>query len=451
MEFNNSEFLIWCKKNKILMKRMAILVSFSEDLLELHIALDSYLKEFGSSVVAVSFKFNYNCGFAPALIILAFEHCPNLILFSLDGGLLHIREDRCWKILQIARSCHSLRDWIFVGRNPLTTGRDTDAYVYYFENLQHLIIRRDVEIREVFVSRKQKTLQVCQYTLEILEEVKTKKQFRVTFIDSDMTSLSHHWFLSMISYYTCFLIPSLRLILAFYIIIDNLVRVLPRGSKKLSFDWIKDDGRSFMYPFRMEDIDNLSIWGVRDTDLKRDGMLIFDLRTFFDGHEGNSVRLEIHMTDHSCHEELFAFVKDILEIPNAHLSSLDISIESENSGVMTLCPPATRYMPKLRIYDQLIEMTQNLYPLLDTIGKVRSTFNFYGMLSRQLMLENHPEFEEIHTLYNIQHGPEYGILYELEVHNRTRRFRHLIAGGFEYEFRHHDMWRLQRVSFGVYF
>ena len=94
-----------------------------------------------------------------------------------------------------------------------------------------------------------------------------------------------------------------------------------------------------MYPFRMEDIDNLSIWGVRDTDLKRDGMLIFDLRTFFDVHEGNSVRLEIHMTDHSCHEELFAFVKDILEIPNAHLSSLDISIESENSGVMTLCPP----------------------------------------------------------------------------------------------------------------
>ena len=60
-EFDNSEFLIWCKKNKILIKRMAILVSFSEDLLELHIALDSYLKEFGSSVVAVSFKFNYNC------------------------------------------------------------------------------------------------------------------------------------------------------------------------------------------------------------------------------------------------------------------------------------------------------------------------------------------------------------------------------------------------------
>ena len=176
------------------MKRMAILVSFSENLLELHTALDSYLKEFGSSVVAVSFKFNYNCGFAPALITLAFEHCPNLILFSLDGGLLHIPFDQCWKILQIARSCHSLRDRIFVGHNPLTTGRDTDAYVYYFENLQHFLYRCDEEIREVFVSRKQKTLQVRQYTLKILEEVKTKKQFRVAFIDSDMTSLSHYWF-----------------------------------------------------------------------------------------------------------------------------------------------------------------------------------------------------------------------------------------------------------------
>ena len=195
-EFDSLRFLRWCQENEILMRRLVIHVSRSTNSLDLLIALESYLKKFGSQVIAVSFKFTFNCESATSLISLAFRHCPNLIMFSLDGGLLHIPADQCWTILQEARRCHSLYDWVFVGHNPLTTSRATYAYVFFFETLQHLH-RFDREITDLFISRRQQTIQACQYTLETLEAVKSNKLFRITFINSDMSDFLHRCFLSM--------------------------------------------------------------------------------------------------------------------------------------------------------------------------------------------------------------------------------------------------------------
>ena len=182
--------------------------------------------------------------------------------------------------------------------------------------------------------------------------------------------------------------------------------------------------------------------------------MYLQLTTFFDMHHiehgWKPVRLEIHMTDHSSHEELFTFVKEILHVRNAHISTLDLSIESENAGVMSI-RSKKRYIPS---YEQLIKRTQQLYSF-NTVRSAMAKLYSYGRLDRQHILAHHPEFEDIHSLYNIPlnnlNVTEDGILSALDEYTTFNScFSRLVAGGFENELGHVDTWRIQRVSFEVW-
>ena len=195
-EFDSLLFLRWCDENNIVVKRLFLCVSsddstkYSLDLLN---ALESYLKKMGSKVIAISFKFAFNCIItAQGLITLAFQHCPNLVLFSLDGGLLNFSKFQIDAILIEARKCHSIRDWVFVGFNPLV---DSKSYTNEFCRMLHDALGGDDAVHELFVSRKQKQLQACQYTFIVLEAMDNK--LRITFIDSNRCALFHDNFLGM--------------------------------------------------------------------------------------------------------------------------------------------------------------------------------------------------------------------------------------------------------------
>ena len=170
------------------MKRLFLFVSsddstkYSLDLLN---AFESYLKKMGSKVIAISFKFTCNCIAAAGLITLAFKCCPNLKMFSLDGGLLHFYPNENIDILAHATWCHSLRDWVFVGRNPLINNEKD--YKLFGAILQGGLTRKD-EVFKLFISIKQEKLQACQYTFAILEAMDMDKSLRISNIRNDTSS-----------------------------------------------------------------------------------------------------------------------------------------------------------------------------------------------------------------------------------------------------------------------
>ena len=244
--------------------------------------------------------------------------------------------------------------------------------------------------------------------------------------------------------------------------LETVLRDFPRASL-LSIDWIPG-GNMLAHS---KNILILSIWGLRRQDLGWDLQLV--LNDFFESHNNGHgyipVQLGLHMTDHSSHRQLFGCVKDILALHDPCLRSLDISIESENTGVMSLYPVRTQYIAPgfgFSVLQKMIKKIQDMYTV--DVVTAESRLHEYGQLDRDHMLSTFPEFEDFHTEYNKlmeNHGraENQGLLATLISYMSAtnyrdifrQSFRRLVARGFDYNFRCNDIMRLESVPFRVDF
>ena len=171
------------------------------------------------------------------------------------------------------------------------------------------------------------------------------------------------------------------------------------------------------------------------------------------------------MTDHTSHDALFKFVRQLLIKDIVFLRSLDISVESDNQGVMSI-HPRDKYWPPIKwgVINQLIRRTQELYTV--NIEAAEIILHKYGGQKRNVMYAKFPEFERIHRMYNILHynnrsAETHGILQALMTYKKEEeerdieddfpRFRALHARGFDLDFKNDDIMRLETVPFFVYF
>ena len=112
-----------------------------------------------------------------------FALCRNIIMFALDGPLLEMSPCQCENIMQTARGCPFLRDWVFVGRTPLIEDHEFND-IKRFCHTVRAALGGDDEVHELFLSRTQRSLQACQYTMTALESLLEKKGLRLTRIRS---------------------------------------------------------------------------------------------------------------------------------------------------------------------------------------------------------------------------------------------------------------------------
>ena len=105
-------FLHWCGQHDISVKRLFVQISSektrdqtAENLQKL---VEKYLRKFGSTVLAVSLKFTFNCSSGWSYFIkTVFKHCPNLIMFSLNAEMLDLEPWHAMKIFKEVTKCPS--------------------------------------------------------------------------------------------------------------------------------------------------------------------------------------------------------------------------------------------------------------------------------------------------------------------------------------------------------
>ena len=213
----------------------------------------------------------------------------------------------------------------------------------------------------------------------------------------------------------------------------------------------------------MGQITSLSLWGLVDDDFTWRSIHMSFWR-FFQAHDcWLPVDLGLHMTDHTHHGSLFNFVRQVIIKDTVFLRSLDISVESDNQGVMSIYPRAL-YSPRLEVgaIDQLVQKTQELYNLTAEAAKIR--LHRYGRKNIGVMYAKFPEFAKIHEIYGILHynhnyARDYGILHALNMNIQLLResdedfprLEELHARGFDLDFKNEDIMRLETVPFNVYF
>jgi hypothetical protein len=133
---------------------------------------------------------------------------------------------------------------------------------------------------------------------------------------------------------------------------------------------------------------------------------------FFQAHDcWLPVDLGLHMTDNTNHGSLFKFVRQVIIKDIVFLRSLDISVESDNQGVMSIYPRALYSPPsEVGVIDQLVQKTQELYSITAEAAKIRLRYNHnyardYGILHALKMKikllresdEDFPRLEELHA------------------------------------------------------
>ena len=236
------------------------------------------------------------------------------------------------------------------------------------------------------------------------------------------------------------------------------------GVVALSIDWIT--GSKWGSHCLMGQIKRLSIWGLTHDDLDNRAEYQESFHQFFEQHTSldnwvTPVHLGLHMIDNTHHMALFKFISRLLHKDNVYLRSLNISVESDNDGVMSI-HPTTYYCPPIKfgVMNQLIRKTQILYNLNAAAAEIR--LHKYGRRHRRQMYDDFPEVEEIFRVYHILHYNHelaieygYGILlwltvFKQEVENRDC-FTRLYARGFERDFMNNDVMRLETVPFAVEF
>ena len=243
--------------------------------------------------------------------------------------------------------------------------------------------------------------------------------------------------------------------------LDHLVETFHDGLSKLSIDWL--NGSEWENNPYMGQITRLSIWGLVHTDFDNVHMSLW---RFFESHYGEMpVHLGVHMTDHISHGALFKFVRQLLIKDIVFLRSLDISVECDNQGVMSIHPRA-KYWPPIKwgVINQLIRRTKKLYTVNTKAAEIM--LHKYGGQNRSVMYAEFPEFERIYEVYNILHNNDraaktHGILEALMTYKNEEeerdldedvpRFKALHARGFDLDFKNDDIMRLETVSFSVYF
>ena len=176
-------FLNWCGQHDISVKRLFVQISSektrdqtAENLQKL---VEKYLRKFGSTVLAVSLKFTFNCSSRWSYFIkTVFKHCPNLIMFSLNAEMLDLQTWQAEKIFKEVTKCPSLRDWVFLGFSPFSRRADSTLFRSFCSLLKTML--GEDNVRQLFLSRTQRTLQPCQHTLGTLLAMEEKKQLRIT-------------------------------------------------------------------------------------------------------------------------------------------------------------------------------------------------------------------------------------------------------------------------------
>ena len=181
-EFDCFLFLRWCNKNEISLKRLFLHISddlkYSNSNL-IPWALVTYLETWGSELRAISLKFSRNSNMAESIITSVFTLCQNILMFALEGRRLKMDPYQCERILQTARGCPFLRDWVLVGRTPLIKDNNIEDMQRFCNTIKAALGGND-EVHELFLSRKQRSLQACQYTMTALESLLEKKGLRLT-------------------------------------------------------------------------------------------------------------------------------------------------------------------------------------------------------------------------------------------------------------------------------
>ncbi len=271
-------------------------------------------------------------------------------------------------------------------------------------------------------------------------------------------------------------------------------------------DWLKCGNCWSSVPLR--NVSSLSIWGLGAHHLRGDALksdshsLHNQLRAFVKLRHENEhwvplTQLGLHITDSDSRQDLFDFVNVLVSHePTSYLKdnlkSLNISIESDNGGVMSIYPtarytpppcasgfnetlgrrafdisiesdnggvmsiyPTTRYTPPhpaSGFYETLIRKTQQIYDVDYVTG--RRALSSLGRLSVSEIREKWEEFEEVHSEFNrvmFNHLWNRGILEILMNSQKLNKFEALHARGFEEHFMSMDILRLEVVKFAVYF
>ena len=218
----------------------------------------------------------------------------------------------------------------------------------------------------------------------------------------------------------------------------------------------------------LRNVSSLSIWGlgahhVGNYDGLQQSMfhsLHNQLKAFVrlrheNEHWASLANLGLHITDSNSRQDLFDFVNELFNLEptgnlKGNLKSLNISIESDNGGVMSIYP-TTRYRPpEVGLYETLIKKTQEIYDV--DYKTARSALNSLGQLAASNIREKFEEFEDVHREFTSVMFDllwTYGILFTLM--RDTTQFEALHARGFEEHLRNTDILRLEVAKFAVYF
>lgn len=265
-------------------------------------------------------------------------------------------------------------------------------------------------------------------------------------------------------------------------------------------DWL-ECGNCWSNTRNLRNVSSLSIWGLGAHHLREysdSHGLHNQLREFVRLRSENAhwvplVQLGLHITDSDSRQDLFDFVNVLVSHePTSYLKdnlkSLNISIESDNGGVMSIYPttrytpphpafgyetgrrafdisiesdnggvmsiyPTTRPHPASGFYETLIRKTQQIYDVDYVTGS--RALSSLGQLSVSEIREKWEEFEEVHSEFTrvmFNHLLwNRGILEILMNSNKLNKFEALLARGFEEHFMSMDILRLEVVKFAVCF